>query len=74
MITIEAFSPDGKNPIVMEASRVLIKTANGNPICLVVTWGDKNQYLHTAEGDDDFDGMLRTFGVDSAVVLKRVQL
>lgn len=74
MITIEAFSPGGKDPIVMEASRVLIKTANGNPLCLVVTWGDKGQYLHTDYEDKDFDAMLQTFGVDAAVVLKKVKI
>jgi hypothetical protein len=74
MITIEAFSPGGKDPIVMEASRVLIKTANGNPLCLVVTWGDKGQYLHADYEDKDFDAMLQTFGVDAAVVLKKVKI
>jgi len=74
MITIEAFAPGGKDAVVMEASRVLLKTANGNPICLVVTWGDKGQYLHADQDDKDFDAVLQTFGVDAAVVLKKVQI
>lgn len=74
MILIEAYAPGGKDPVNMEVSRLVVKTEHGNPICLVVTWGDNGQYLHADQNDDDFDMCLKTFGIESATVLRTIRV
>jgi hypothetical protein len=71
MVTVEAFGPGGKDPVVTAATRVLITDHHGNPLALVVEW-DRDQYLLAHEGDKDFEQLLATFGVERAMVLNRV--
>lgn len=75
MIRIEAYAPGGKDPVAMDVSRLVVTTDQGNPICLVVTWGDDGgRYIHASQEDDDFDALLKTFGMESATVLKKIEL
>jgi hypothetical protein len=74
MLTIEAYAPGGKDAVVLQASRLVVKTAHGNPICLVVNWGSQNQYIHADQQDSDFDTLLKTFGVESATILKTIKI
>lgn len=76
MLTVESFQPSGRDPSVTQASRVLIKDEFGNPICLAVSWieGTKPAYIVAHCGDDDFEQMLSTFGVDKVIVLNRAHV
>lgn len=73
MLTVEAYGPGGSAPMRTEATRVLVKDQYGNPLAVVVVYGD-NQILVAHQNDDDFDILLSTFGVESAVVLKRLDV
>lgn len=74
MLSVESFGPGGDGAQTAEASRVLIRDAFGNPICLAVSWEEdgepKTIVAHLL--DDDFEDLLRTFGVDRVAVVRRV--
>lgn len=74
MLSVEAFSPGGRESTNTTASRVLIRDHMGNPICLAVSWdeGGKPKTLVAHHGDDDFDSLLQTMGVDKVVVMNRI--
>ncbi len=73
MLTVELFSPGGKNPQVIEASRILVRDSHGNPYVLAAVFDD-NQIIVSHVEDEEFDALLTTFGTKAAKVLHRLSL
>ena len=72
-MAVESYAAGGKQPSVVEATRVLVRDAHGNPILVAVEY-EPNVFLCAHQGDADFDQILGTLGVEAAVVLKHLRV
>lgn len=68
MIRVEAFDMGGKNVSRFDGTRILLSDKFNNPLVVAVEYED-GKYLISTISDDDFEQMLATLGVESAVVL-----
>lgn len=56
-------------PLRLQASQMVVRTANGTPICVVDESGPDGTYRVTSAGDPDrqFDNVLRELGLQERV-------
>jgi CTP:molybdopterin cytidylyltransferase MocA len=70
-VKVELYEAGGKNARVVDATRVLVRNAQGTPVALVAEWGAAVLAAHA--DDPDFQQLLTTFGADRVVVRNRVE-
>jgi hypothetical protein len=63
-------------PIVLNASQILIKDAVGNPIMVAGYYGPEGGLNAAAlfHDSDEFHDVLRMLGIDMTVILRKLQL
>jgi len=62
----------GSKPIVLDATQVVIKGANGDPVQLAAEQGPPGVLLLSNIYDDDFNESLRQIGYDITVICKKL--
>jgi hypothetical protein len=72
-LTVESFAAEGAHPLKAEATRVLVRDAAGNPVCLVVEYTPGAVFCVHID-DDEFEDTLRRFGLEAPRVRRRVEL
>lgn len=54
-------------PITVEATQVVVKTGNGNPVFVMGKYGPETGYTIAYVKDDDFNKTLRQLGITTTV-------
>lgn len=67
--------PDGigSEPIVLDASQVVVRGSNGDPVQIAAENGPEGVLLLSNVNDDDFNEALRTIGLDITVVCNKLK-
>lgn len=58
----------------LAVSQVLIRQDNGTPICVAAEYGPEGAQAVSKAGDDDFNRILKTLGVDMLVRCDRIEM
>ena len=65
--------PDGigSEPIVLDASQVVIRGSNGDPVQIAAENGPEGVLLLSNVDDSDFNSTLRAIGLDITMICKK---
>lgn len=72
-LRVECFGRGGRSAASLEATRVLVSDAHGNPVLLAVEY-EPGKYLAAHLLDDDFEDLLATFGLKPSAVKAVIDL
>ena len=66
--------PDGigSEPIVLDASQVVVRGANGDPVQIAAEHGPEGVLLLSNVYDDNFNESLQSIGLDITVICKQL--
>jgi len=66
--------PDGigSEPIVLDASQVVVRGSNGDPVQIAAENGPEGVLLLSNVDDDDFNDALRIIGLDITMICKKL--
>ena len=66
--------PDGigSEPIILNASQVVVKGDNGDPVQIAAEHGPEGVLLLSNVDDEDFNEALRSIGLDITVICKQL--
>ena len=66
--------PDGigSEPIILNASQVVVRGTNGDPVQIAAEHGPEGVLLLSNVYDDNFNEALQNIGLDITVICKRV--
>ena len=66
--------PDGigSEPIILNASQVVVRGTNGDPVQIAAEHGPEGVLLLSNVYDDDFNEALQNIGLDITVICKQV--
>lgn len=70
---VETFAEGGRGAASVEATRVVIRDAHGNPIMVAVEHGP-GQIFCAHSADEDFEPLLAALGVRAATVVRQIDL
>ena len=67
--------PDGigSEPIVLDASQVVIRGSNGDPVQIAAENGPEGVLLLSNVDDSDFNTALRTIGLDITMICNKLK-
>jgi hypothetical protein len=63
----------GSKPIILEATQVVVKGANGTPVQLAAEQSPSSVLLLSNVDDDDFNEALRQIGYDITVICQDLE-
>lgn len=68
--------PDGvgSKPIILDATQVVVKGDNGQPVQVAAESGVSGVILVSKVGDDDFNELLQQIGYDITVLCNKIDL
>lgn len=66
--------PDGigSEPIILNASQVVVKGDNGDPVQIAAERGPQGVLVLANVDDDDFNEVLKSIGLDITVICKQL--
>ena len=62
----------GSTPIILEATQIVVKGANGDPVQIAAEQGPPGVLLLSNVDDDDFNDALQQIGYDITVICKEI--
>lgn len=62
----------GSKPIILEATQVVVKGDNGEPVQIAADQGSQGVLLLANVYDDDFNDALKQIGYDITVICKKL--
>ncbi len=62
----------GSEPIILDATQVVVRGENGDPVQVAAEHGPDGVLLLSNVYDDDFNQSLRTIGLDITVICKEL--
>lgn len=63
----------GSEPVVLDASQVVIRGANGDPVQIAAENGPPGVLLLSNVDDDDFNEALQAIGLDITVICRKLK-
>lgn len=74
MFKVEILEKVGIEPLVLEASQVVIKLPNGTPVSLAAAFGGEDAVLVSHCDDPNFNDNLSKLGIDDVVLTEKFEL
>ena len=72
MFTVEVLESIGKQPIVLNASQVVVRLSNGTPVSVAALYGGDDSVLVSHCDDKNFNENLDKIGISSTVIVEKV--
>ena len=74
MFTVEVLQGIGKPVQVLQATQVVVRTANGTPVSIAAMFGGSDGLLVSHCGDEQFESNLSKVGISDTVITQKVKI